>query len=445
MAKIKIGDFLYRIKRPITLKSNKEYKLVTIKIRHKGITLRGMKKGSEIKSKMYEVKEGDFILSGIDARNGAFGIIPKNLDGAIVTNDFWYFELDEKLIDKKFFLELTSTSWFDEICRLGSDGTTQRIRLQKNKFFNQEIELPSLDKQKEFLEKFLKIKKSNIALLAELQTQQTLLKKLRQAILQEAIEGKLTASWREKNPNIESASVLLEKIKAEKEELIKAKKIRKQKPLPPIQDSEIPFEIPENWVWCKINDICFSISSGSTPSKDNFIENGIPYLKVYNIRNQKIDLEYKKQFIKPKIHNTKLSRSILYPKDVIMNIVGPPLGKVAIIPDNYPEWNCNQAIVHFKLVKSSMYKYLYYFLQELSFLKYIHFKGVAGQDNISVTQSRNIIFPLPPLQEQKEIVKKIESLFKLCDKLEEQIKSSKESSEKLMQSVLREAFEKKMI
>ena len=151
-----IKSFLKRIKRPITLVAGKEYKLVTIKMNHKGVVLRGLKKGGEIKSNMYEVKEGDFILSGIDARNGAFGIISKDLDGAIVTNDFWYFELDETLIDKHFFLELTSTSWFDEICRLGSDGTTQRIRLQKDKFFNQEIDLPSLDKQKSFTTKFLK-------------------------------------------------------------------------------------------------------------------------------------------------------------------------------------------------------------------------------------------------------------------------------------------------
>ena len=90
-----IGDFLKRIKRPVIMNPDKDYKLVTIKMKHKGVVLRGMKKGADIKSNMYEVKHGDFILSGIDARNGAFGIVPKELDGAIVTNDFWYFEIDE--------------------------------------------------------------------------------------------------------------------------------------------------------------------------------------------------------------------------------------------------------------------------------------------------------------------------------------------------------------
>ena len=266
MGKVKIGDFLYRIRRPIELNKNKEYKLVTIKMHHKGVVLRGLKKGSEIKSKMYQVKKDDFILSGIDARNGAFGIVPKELDGAIVTNDFWYFELDEDVIDKHFFLELTSTNWFDEICRLGSDGTTQRIRLQKDKFFNQEINLPPLEEQQEFIIKFIKSKTINNIIDEEIQTQQTLLKKLRQSILQEAIEGKLTASWREQNPDLESASKLLEKIKAEKEQLIKEKKIKKQKPLPPINEDEIPFDLPEEWVLCRLQEVSNNIHYGYNAS-----------------------------------------------------------------------------------------------------------------------------------------------------------------------------------
>ena len=108
---------------------------------------------------MFRIETGDFILSGIDARNGAFGIVSEELNDAIVTNDFWYFELDDSIIDKQFFLELTSTNWFDDLCKKGSDGTTQRIRLQKTKFFNQKISLPELDEQKELVSKMEDIQK----------------------------------------------------------------------------------------------------------------------------------------------------------------------------------------------------------------------------------------------------------------------------------------------
>ena len=79
----------------------------------------------------------------------------------------------------------------------------------------------------------------------------------------------------------------------------------------------------------------------------------------------------------------------------------------------------------------------------MSFLKYIHFKGVAGQDNISITQSRNILFPLPPIEEQKEIVATIEKLFTLCNELESEINQNKTTVDNLMATVLKEAFETK--
>jgi type I restriction enzyme, S subunit len=339
------------------------------------------------------------------------------------------------------FCHFVFNSLKDEIVKNTKSGTSKESINQSN-LRNYEIPYFEIDKQNLWIDKLVNTKSIKEDLELELSTGQSLLKQLKQTILQEAIEGKLTAKWRAKNSDIGTAKELLEQIKTEKEKLVKDKKIKASKPLSPINEDEIPFDIPQSWEWCRTDDICLSISSGSTPSKDAFIgDDGIAYLKVYNIQNQKIDFHYKPQFIKPEINNTKLKRSILYPQDVVMNIVGPPLGKIAIIPNTYPQWNCNQAIVHFKLVEPLIHKYLYYFLRELSFLKYIHFKGVAGQDNISITQSRSILFPLPPLEEQKEIVATIEKLFAICDELEGEINQNKTTVENLMATVLKEAFE----
>ncbi len=343
-------------------------------------------------------------------------------------------------INLKFY-HFVFNSLKDEIVKNTKSGTSKESINQSN-LRSYEIPYFEINKQNLWIDKLVNTKSIKEDLELELSSEQSLLKQLKQTILQEAIEGKLTAKWRAKNPDIGTAKELLEHIKIEKEKLIKEKKIKASKPLALINEDEIPFDIPQSWEWCRTDDICFSISSGSTPSKDTFIgDPGIPYLKVYNIQNQKIDFDFKPQFIKQEINNTKLKRSILYPQDVVMNIVGPPLGKIAIIPNIYPQWNCNQAIVHFKLIEPLMHKYLYYFLRELSFLKYIHFKGVAGQDNISITQSRSILFPLPPLGEQKEIVTTIEKLFALCDELEGEINQNKTTVENLMARVLKEAFE----
>ena len=103
--KVKVGDFLIRVKDLVPIIDKEEYRLVTIKLYHKGVKLRKKVKGSEMQAeKMSKVKAGQFILSGIDARNGAFGIIPNDLDGAVVTNDFWHFEIDTDIISNEYFL-----------------------------------------------------------------------------------------------------------------------------------------------------------------------------------------------------------------------------------------------------------------------------------------------------------------------------------------------------
>ena len=240
------------------------------------------------------------------------------------------------------------------------------------------------------------------------------IEQLKQTILQLAVQGKLVPQ----DPNDEPASELLKRIAAEKEQLIKDKKIKAQKPLPPINDKDKIFYLPDSWQWCRMDDICFGITSGSTPPKSEFNDlAGAPYLKVYNIRNQLIDFEYRSQFVNLDYHSTKLKRSVLYPGDVIMNIVGPPLGKVAIIPNSYPEWNCNQAITFFRPIEKNFNLYIYTYIKAGVFLQSIDLIGTAGQDNISVTKSRSIALPVPPLEEQYRIVAKVDELMTLCDQL----------------------------
>ncbi|HDY7820488.1 TPA: restriction endonuclease subunit S [Vibrio vulnificus] len=259
---------------------------------------------------------------------------------------------------------------------------------------------------------------------------------LKQTILQLAVMGKLVPQ----DPNDEPAAKLLERIAEEKAQLVKEKKIKKQKALPPIAEDEKPFELPQGWEWCRLDDICEGITSGSTPPKSNFQElPGIPYLKVYNIRNQLIDFEYNPQFIDIECHSSKLARSVLYPGDVVMNIVGPPLGKIALIPDSYPEWNCNQAITFFRPIEPSLNRYIYTYLTAGTFLDSIELIGTAGQDNISVTKSRSIVLPTPPLEEQSRIVRKVNDLLEICEQLKQRLRDSQQTQLQLTDSIIEQA------
>ena len=138
---------------------------------------------------------------------------------------------------------------------------------------------------------------------------------------------------------------------------------------------------------------------------------------MYNLRNQNIDFKFKPQFIKEDVHNGKLQRSRTEIGDLIMNIVGPPLGKLALIPPSLPQANFNQAAV---LIRPYLHKditnvYLKAYLEEMTEINSISTKGSAGQVNISLTQSQNMRIPLPPLSEQHRIIKELKHWLSMVD------------------------------
>ena len=268
-------------------------------------------------------------------------------------------------------------------------------------------------------------------------------KALRQKILDLAIHGKLVPQ----DPNDEPASVLLERIRAEKERLIKEGKIKKGKKSAKTSDKpHYPFELPKGWVWCRLDDIAY-VASGSTPEKSSFVPKGIPYIKMYNLRNQKIDFEYKPQYITAEIHNGKLQRSRTEVGDLIMNIVGPPLGKLAIIPPSLPQANFNQAAVLIRpyLHKDNINVYLKAYLEEMSEINSISTKGSAGQVNISLTQSQNMRIPLPPLPEIERIIKNLKYWLSFVDNIEENKEKLQNSIRQVKSKVLDLAIHGKLV
>ena len=265
-----------------------------------------------------------------------------------------------------------------------------------------EIDLPPLTEQKIIAEKLDTLLAQVDSTKARLEQIPQILKRFRQATLTVAIQGDLTKNWRIEN-NIINA-----------------------------------------WTNQKASDLCIKVQSGSTPTGNPFEQNGkIPFLKVYNIVNQKIDFDYKAQFITDEVHRSKSKRSIAFPDDILMNIVGPPLGKIAILTDQYPEWNLNQAITLFRVDKEKLLsKFLYYVLCEGKLVRDVmhETKGIVGQINISLTQCREAIIPCPSLLEQHEIVRRVEQLFAYADTVEKQVNNALTRVNNLTQSILAKAF-----
>ncbi len=153
---VRIGEFLKRDKTQILIQDDAEYKRVTIKLHNGGVFLRDKKLGKDIGTKkQYLIKEGQFLLSKIDARNGAFGIASKEVDGAIITADFFAYDIDINKIEPYFLVLLTTTKQFQKFAQSASSGTTGRQRINEQEFLNTKIPLPPLQKQKEIIEPIL--------------------------------------------------------------------------------------------------------------------------------------------------------------------------------------------------------------------------------------------------------------------------------------------------
>jgi type I restriction enzyme S subunit len=121
-----------------------------------------------------------------------------------------------------------------------------------------------------------------------------------------------------------------------------------------------------------------------------------------------------------------------------MNIVGPPLGKVAIVPDTFQEWNINQALAIFRPIPLVNRKFLYYALSCYVTLKTVlnETRGTAGQDNLSLEQCRDLQIPLFTLEDQERIIAKVDELMQLCDQLEESLRQSQQRAESLAASAI---------
>ena len=152
---MRIGDFLKRNKTAITIQDGVKYKRVTIKVRNGGVVPRDEVMGENIGTKkQFLVSEGQFILSKIDARNGAMGIIPAKLDGAVVTQDFLPYDIDTTKVNPQYFVLVCTTKQFVAFCQSCSSGTTNRQRVDEAQFLNIKVPVPSLEEQNKLVKAY---------------------------------------------------------------------------------------------------------------------------------------------------------------------------------------------------------------------------------------------------------------------------------------------------
>ncbi len=292
------------------------------------------------------------------------------------------------------------------------------------------------------VETIYKYKNNYVELVDSFENQITQLENLNQAILQEAVQGKLVPQ----NPTDEPGSELLKRIKAEK-----AKSGKKEKPLPPIKAEEIPFEIPGSWVWCRIDDILdFSKESlrrgpfGSSITKGMFIPKSNPnatkvyeqknaIYKNYSLGGYYIDIE----------KYTNLKSFLTGFGDIIISCAGT-IGEAYLLPKDAPIGVINQALLKIRLNENIILNayFLEFFKAIIKVKVNTDAKGSAMKNLGSIKYLReNLLIPLPPISEQTRIVAEIEKQLTKTKELKEHIIANQQATEQLLKALLHGAFE----
>lgn len=254
--------------------------------------------------------------------------------------------------------------------------------------------------------------------------------KLRELILQLAVMGKLVPQ----DPNDEPASVLLEKVYLENEKLAKEKRIRISKLLPPIEDNEIPFEVPNNWEWVKLGNICYQITDG-THHTPTYVEEGVPFLSVKDVSSGILDFSSTK-FISEKEHKELTKRCDPESEDLLLTKIGTT--GIAKVIDVNLNFSIFVSLALLKFPKNLIYPYFLELMINSPFVKNQSKSNTQGIGNKNLVLKYIINFDvvLPPLAEQKRIVSRVDELMALCDKLEARRQKKQELQSKLNSAAL---------
>jgi type I restriction enzyme S subunit len=320
-------------------------------------------------------------------------------------------------------------------------GTT-RLKLNQSPMRQIPIPLPPLSEQHRIVNKIEELFTKLDAGVDALKKIKIQLKRYRQAVLKNAFEGKLTQQWREAHKEeLEPASVLLEKIKEQRKKESK----EKFKDLPPIDTFELS-ELPEGWVWTRLDYITQNITKGSTPTSYGFSykKEGIKFIKTENIIEDGTIANIK-DFIDEDANNF-LKRSILQTYDILFSIAGT-IGRVGLVQERDLPANTNQALSLIRLFSENIVnKYVFYFFKS-PYIQKQSLKSIVGvgRANITLTDVSCYNIPLPPLLEQHQIVAEIESRLSVADQLEKVVEQSLKQAERLRQSILKQAFEGKLV
>ncbi|MBM3419208.1 MAG: hypothetical protein FJX92_05520 [Bacteroidetes bacterium] len=371
------------------------------------------------------IEKGCFAYNPYRVNVGSIGLVSDDTRG-LISPAYVVFKPKPKSIISELLLKFLKSDEGLRQIKFYARGTVRQA-LRFEDLCNIEITIPEYDDQQNLYRKLIKSQEASNILDAELKIQLELLKQLRQQLLQDAVQGKLV----EQNPKDEPASELLKKVKAEKQKFIAKKKLKKEKELTPIKPEEIPFEIPESWVWCRLGEIC-EFKNGK--AHEQYIREEGKFILVTS------------RFVSTSGKQIKRATKMLTPlyKNEIVIVMsdvpgGRALGRAYLIEKD-DTYTLNQRIGG---ISPFIINSHYLCLALDRNMHFLNFDDGKKQTNLRKDQILSCLIPIPPFYEQNRIVQKVEELMRYCNELEDSIQESESQNEKLLQQALREALSNK--
>lgn len=384
---VPLGSVLSRSERTIPLDPEATYKEVTVRINGKGVVPRRLVQGVEIAAdRRYEARAGQFIISRIDARHGASGLIPPELDGGIVTNDFPLFDVSNERLDLRFLNWLSKTRSFVALCKRASEGTTNRVRLSEDRFKALEIPLPPLEDQCRI-----------VARVEDLAAKVEEARGLRQASANEVQAFNRSA---------------IDRLYA---------------------------ELATSHGLSRLRDACVSITDGDhlTPT---FSDSGVKFVFVGNVSSGRLHFNRVK-YVRREYFRSLSATRVPRRGDLLYSAVGATLAIPAVVDTD--EEFCFQrhvAILKPDPTKAST-RFLWYMLRTKTVFDSAWASTTgSAQPTIPLRAIRELAIPLPPIKRQNEIVAELDALQSRVDAVKALQAGTATELDALMPAILDKAF-----
>ncbi|WP_297701640.1 restriction endonuclease subunit S [uncultured Fibrobacter sp.] len=446
--KVKIGEFLKQYRITIYVDDAQQYRQVTISSKD-GVKYRCTKIGKEIGRKrqfLIDLKKypNTVIFTRQGLHEGSIGLAPEEVDSCIATENMPMFSVDDTVIDTQYLKNLLRSPIFANlVSTLTPTGSAQKS-IHERDLLPLEISIPNLETQKKIVKEISSQLEMTELLSSEIEKQKSYAKQLRQNILQEAIEGKLTADWRKQHPVQKGnpdydAQALFDKIQSEKK--LSKSNIRSSNNIQEKIDGDFVLDIPQSWLFVNLSELG-DLERGKSkhrPRNDiRLFSNGkYPFVQTGDVSQSKY-YGYEIQPASKFYNDFGLAQSKMWKAGTLCITIAANIAETGFL--TYDACFPDSVVGFTPYIDGDFSNFVRYYIDSIKVILEKYAPATA-QKNINLGILETLKIPLPPLAEQKEIVARVEQHIQTITQLETQIATRETTTKQLMQSILKDAFE----